>query len=163
VTTGRGNLSFTTINLPRLGIKAERNMKTFYRLLDEVTELTINQLYHRFQVQCRLKVKDLPFVMGQGMYLGSEDLKPDDSIEPAIVNGTLTVGFIDCELPEKEDRRGLRAVQPQLYPVGHAGRGNVRSLRQAGSQGVWDYPGNHQPGILHQLLPYTGAFSDQQF
>lgn len=94
VTTGRGNLSFTTINLPRLGIKAERNMKTFYRLLDEVTELTINQLYHRFQVQCRLKVKDLPFVMGQGMYLGSEDLKPDDSIEPAIVNGTLTVGFI---------------------------------------------------------------------
>ena len=75
VTTGRGNLSFTTINLPRLGIKAERNMKTFYRLLDEVTELTINQLYHRFQVQCRLKVKDLPFVMGQGMYLGSEGLK----------------------------------------------------------------------------------------
>ncbi len=94
VTTGRGNLSFTTINLPRLGIKAERNMKTFYKLLDEVTELTINQLYHRFQVQCRLKVKDLPFVMGQNLYLGSEGLKPDDSIEPAIVNGTLTVGFI---------------------------------------------------------------------
>ncbi len=94
VTTGRGNLSFSTINLPRLGIKAERNMKTFYRLLDEVTDLTINQLYHRFQVQCRLKVKDLPFVMGQGLYLGSEGLKPDDSIEPAIVNGTLTVGFI---------------------------------------------------------------------
>ena len=94
VTTGRGNLSFTTINLPRLGIRAERNMKTFYRLLDEVTELAINQLYHRFQVQCRLKVKDLPFVMGQKLYLGSEGLKPDDSIEPAIVNGTLSVGFI---------------------------------------------------------------------
>jgi ribonucleoside-triphosphate reductase len=94
VTTGRGNLSFTTINLPRLGIKAERNMKTFYKLLDEVVELTINQLYHRFTIQCRLKVKDLPFVMGQGLYLGSEGLKPDDSIEPAIVNGTLTVGFI---------------------------------------------------------------------
>lgn len=94
VTVGRGNLSFTTINLPRLGIKAERNLKTFYRMLDEVLELTINQLYHRFKVQCRLKVKDLPFVMGQGLYLGSEGLKDCDSIEPAIVNGTLSVGFI---------------------------------------------------------------------
>ncbi len=94
VTVGRGNLSFTTINLPRLGIKAERNLKTFYRLLDEVLELTINQLCHRFKVQCKLKVKDLPFVMGQGLYLGSEGLKECDSIEPAIVNGTLSVGFI---------------------------------------------------------------------
>jgi ribonucleoside-triphosphate reductase len=94
VTTGRGNLSFTSINLPRLAIRAERNLKNFYRMLDDVVELTINQLYHRFTIQCRLRVKDLPFVMGQGLYLGSEDLKPDDSIEPAIVNGTLTVGFI---------------------------------------------------------------------
>ena len=93
-TTRRGNLSFTTINLPRLAIKAERNLKRFYQLLDEITELTINQLYHRFKVQCRLRVKDIPFVMGQGLYMGSEDLKPDDSIEPAIVNGTLSVGMI---------------------------------------------------------------------
>lgn len=94
VTARRGNLSFTTINLPRLAIKAERNIKRFYSLLDELTELTINQLYHRFKVQCRLRVKDIPFVMGQGLYLGSEDLKPDDSIEHAIVNGTLSVGII---------------------------------------------------------------------
>ena len=94
VTTKRGNISFTTVNLPRLAIKAERNLKRFYSLLDEVTELTINQLYHRFKVQCRLRVKDIPFVMGQGLYMGSEDLKPDDSIEPAIVNGTLSVGII---------------------------------------------------------------------
>ncbi len=94
VTTRRGNLSFTTINLPRLAIKAERNIKRFYSLLDEITELTINQLYHRFKVQCRLRVKDIPFVMGQGLYMGSEDLKPEDSIEPAIVNGTLSVGVI---------------------------------------------------------------------
>jgi len=94
VTTGRGNLSFTTINLPRLGIKAERNLKKFYQLLDEILELTINQLYHRFRVQCKLRVKDLPFVMGQKLYLGSEGLGPDDSIEPAIVNGTLSVGVI---------------------------------------------------------------------
>lgn len=93
-TTKRGNLSFTTLNLPRLAIKAERNTKRFFSLLDEVTELTLNQLYHRFKVQCRLRVKDIPFVMGQGLYMGSEDLKPDDSIEPAIVNGTLSVGVI---------------------------------------------------------------------
>lgn len=94
VTTGRGNLSFTTINLPRLAIKAERNLKAFYRLLDEVMELAVNQLFHRFKVQCKLKVKDLPFVMGQGLYLGSEGLKQEDSIEPAIINGTLAVGLI---------------------------------------------------------------------
>jgi anaerobic ribonucleoside-triphosphate reductase len=93
-TTKRGNLSFTTLNLPRLAIKAERNTKKFFSLLDEVIELTLNQLYHRFKVQCRLRVKDIPFVMGQGLYMGSEDLKPDDSIEPAIVNGTLSVGVI---------------------------------------------------------------------
>jgi len=94
VTTGRGNLSFTTINLPRLGIRAERNLPVFYRLLEETVELVVKQLYHRFKVQCKLKVKDLPFVMGQGLYLGSEELKPEDSIEPAIVNGTLAAGFI---------------------------------------------------------------------
>jgi ribonucleoside-triphosphate reductase len=94
VTPGRGNLSFTTINLPRLGIKAERNIKRFYELLAEVMELAIRQLYHRFRVQARLRVKDMPFVMGQGLYLGSEGLKEEDCIEPAIVNGTLAVGFI---------------------------------------------------------------------
>jgi ribonucleoside-triphosphate reductase len=87
-------LSFTTINLPRLGIKAERNIKRFYELLAEVMELAIRQLYHRFRVQARLRVKDMPFVMGQGLYLGSEGLKEEDCIEPAIVNGTLAVGFI---------------------------------------------------------------------
>ncbi|MFZ5592063.1 MAG: anaerobic ribonucleoside-triphosphate reductase, partial [Bacillota bacterium] len=75
VTDGRGNLSFTTINLPRLAIRAERSLKRFYAYLDEVLRLTIEQLYHRFTVQARLKVKDMPFVMGQGLYLGSQGLK----------------------------------------------------------------------------------------
>jgi len=94
VTDGRGNLSFTTINLPRVGIKAERNMKKFYNLLDEVMDLAIRQLYHRFGVQAKLKVKDMPFIMGQGLYLNSQGLKDCDPIEEAIVNGTLSVGFI---------------------------------------------------------------------
>ncbi|KAF1084821.1 Anaerobic ribonucleoside-triphosphate reductase [Sporotomaculum syntrophicum] len=94
VTDGRGNLSFTTINLPRLAIKAERDMDKFFRLLDEVLALTIRQLYHRFEVQAKLKVKDMPFLMGQGLYLNSEGLKESDPIREAIVNGTLSVGFI---------------------------------------------------------------------
>jgi len=94
VTDGRGNLSFTTINLPRVAIKAERDLDKFYRLLDEVITLTVSQLYHRFEVQAKLKVKDMPFLMGQGLYLGAKGLKDTDAIREAIVNGTLSVGFI---------------------------------------------------------------------
>ncbi|SFG29127.1 ribonucleoside-triphosphate reductase class III catalytic subunit [Desulfotomaculum arcticum] len=94
ITDGRGNLSFTTINLPRLAIKAERDMQQFYRLLDNMMNLAIRQLYHRFGVQAKLKVKDMPFVMGQGLYLESRGLKDCDPIRDAIVNGTLSVGFI---------------------------------------------------------------------
>ncbi|MEG1914622.1 MAG: anaerobic ribonucleoside-triphosphate reductase [Acidaminococcaceae bacterium] len=94
VTTGRGNLSFTTINLPRLALRAERDIMRFYQYLDEMTDLISEQLYHRFRVQANLKVRDLPFLMGQGLYLDSDKLASDDRIEPAIVHGTLSLGFI---------------------------------------------------------------------
>lgn len=94
VTDGRGNLSFTTINLPRVAIKAERNIKKFYSLLDEVVDLAVSQLNHRFEVQAELKVKDMPFVMGQKLYLNSGHLRDRDPVRDAIVNGTLTMGFI---------------------------------------------------------------------
>lgn len=94
VTDGRGNLSFTTINLPRLAIKAERNFMKFYESLAELIDLTCEQLYHRFQVQAQLKVRDMPFLMGQGLYIDSDKLKPNDCIEDVIKNGTLSVGFI---------------------------------------------------------------------
>lgn len=94
VTDGRGNLSFTTINLPRVAIKAERNIKKFYSLLDEVMDLAIRQLYHRFNIQAQLKVKDMPFIMGQGLYMNSKGLQECDPIKEAIVNGTLSMGFI---------------------------------------------------------------------
>ena len=93
-TSGRGNLSFTTINLPRLAIRAEHNIMRFYQYLDEMADLVGEQLYHRYQVQAKLRVRDLPFLMGQGLYMGSEQLGPDDYIEEAIKNGTLTLGFI---------------------------------------------------------------------
>jgi ribonucleoside-triphosphate reductase len=94
VTDGRGNLSFTTINLPRLAIKAERNLMKFYQGLAEMIELTVQQLYHRYQVQAQLKVKDMPFLMGQGLYLDSDKLSACDEIADVIKHGTLSVGFI---------------------------------------------------------------------
>jgi anaerobic ribonucleoside-triphosphate reductase len=94
VTEKRGNLSFTTINLPRLGLKAKGDVGEFFRLLDEILELTARQLYHRYQIQANLRVKDMPFLMGQHLYLDSEELESDDRIENAIKHGTLSIGFI---------------------------------------------------------------------
>ncbi len=94
VTDGRGNLSFTTINLPRLAIKAERNLMKFYQSLSDLIDLTCEQLFHRFQVQANLRVSDMPFLMGQGLYLDSEKLSGRDTIEQVIKHGTLSVGFI---------------------------------------------------------------------
>lgn len=91
----RGNLFFVTINLPRLGILAEHDKEKFFALLDEKVTLCENQLMHRYNyVREHLKVKDLPFVMGEHLYQGSENLGPEDSIEPALRQGTLSVGFI---------------------------------------------------------------------
>jgi len=94
VTNSRGNLSFTTINLPRLGIRANKDLSLFWKYLDEIFDLCIEQLLTRYNVQKRLKVKDFPFLMGQKLYLDSEDLSPNDTIEKAIRHGTLSVGFI---------------------------------------------------------------------
>ena len=94
VSDGRGNLSFTTINLPRLAIKAERDLMKFYQSLSDLMDMTSEQLYHRYQVQANLKVRDMPFLMGQGLYLDSDKLEQYDSIESVIKHGTLSVGFI---------------------------------------------------------------------
>ncbi|MCL1849445.1 MAG: anaerobic ribonucleoside-triphosphate reductase [Clostridiales bacterium] len=94
VTNGRGNLSFTTINLPRLAIRSERNLAVFWKNLDEAADLVIKQLLNRYEVQKNLKMKDFPFLMGQHLYVDSEDLQPNDPVEKAIRHGTLSMGFI---------------------------------------------------------------------
>jgi len=94
VTNSRGNLSFTTINLPRLGMRAEKDISLFWKYLDEIIDLTIEQLLTRYNIQKQLKVKDFPFLMGQKLYLDSEELTSDDTIEKAIRHGTLSIGFI---------------------------------------------------------------------
>ena len=94
VTNCRGNLSFTTINLPRLGIRANKDTALFLKYLNEIFDLCIEQLLTRYNVQKNLKVKDFPFLMGQKLYIDSEDLSPNDTIEKAIRHGTLSIGFI---------------------------------------------------------------------
>lgn len=100
VVSGRGNLSFTTINLPRLGIKhgsingQNLNIDEFYSELNEKIDLVVDQLLERFEVQGNKKVKNFPFLMGQNVWKGSDDLGPNDTLKEVIKQGTLTVGFI---------------------------------------------------------------------
>lgn len=94
IVTGRGNLSFTSINLPRLGIKANKNIGAFFDSLDQMMQLCIDQLMHRFKIQCMKKVKNFPFLMGQGVWIDSENLSQDDTVENVLKHGTLSVGFI---------------------------------------------------------------------
>lgn len=94
VTKGRGNLSFTSINLPRLGIEARGDLDKFYNLLDKKLDLVFRQLRHRFEIQRRKLVYNYPFLMGQGIWIDSENLKNEDEIDKVLRHGTLTVGFI---------------------------------------------------------------------
>ena len=94
ITCGRGNLSFTTINLPRIGIEAKGDWNLFYSMLDSRIDLVFKQLLHRFKIQCSKKVRNYPFLMGQGVWIDSDDLGIDDSIAEVLKHGTLSVGFI---------------------------------------------------------------------
>jgi ribonucleoside-triphosphate reductase len=91
---GRGNLSFTSINLPRLGMESNGSIPEFYAKLDDLINLCIDQLLDRFEIQCRKKVRNFPFLMGDGVWLDSNKLGPDDEIREVLKHGTLTVGFI---------------------------------------------------------------------
>jgi anaerobic ribonucleoside-triphosphate reductase len=93
-TFGRGNLSFTSINLPRLGIEARGDLEKFFRLLDDRMDLVFRQLKHRFTIQISKTKKNYPFLMGQGVWIDSETLGPDESLERVLRHGTLSVGFI---------------------------------------------------------------------
>lgn len=91
---GRGNLSFTSINLPRLAIKSGRNIDRFFDELDRIIDLVIDQLLERYEIQAKKKVKNFPFLMGQGVWLGSEKLGKEDEIREVLKHGTLSMGFI---------------------------------------------------------------------
>ena len=124
---GRGNLSFSTINIVRLGIECmnikdeNERIETFFRRLDNLLELTARQLCDRFNFQRTALAKQFPLLMSR-LWLGAENLRPDETIEPVINQGTLGVGFIglaECLLAltgkhhgecEKSQALGLRIV-----------------------------------------------------
>lgn len=91
---GRGNNFPVTLNLPRVGLMSAGDWSKFYKILDKRMDLCFEELLDRYETCKNLKVKDLPFVAGQGLMKGSEGLSADDSIEPIMKNGTMGIGFI---------------------------------------------------------------------
>ena len=94
ITYGRGNLSFTSVNLPRIAIRAHGDVDWFFEDLDRKIDLVIAQLLDRFKLQCQKTVRNYPFLMGQGIWMDSEQLEPDDPVGEVLKHGTLTCGFI---------------------------------------------------------------------
>ncbi len=102
IVTGRGNCSFTTVNLVRIGIRhgiclgerKEADWEGFYRELDEKMDLIKDELLERFEFQANQHVRNFPFLMGQGNWFGSEKLGPNDTLRDVIKHGTLSIGFI---------------------------------------------------------------------
>ena len=90
----RGNLSFTSINLPRIAIESHGDIDLFFKTLDERMELVFEQLDERFEIQARKKVRNYPFLMGEGVWMDSEKLGWDDEVREVLKHGTLSVGFI---------------------------------------------------------------------
>ena len=94
IVNGRGNLSFTTINLPRIGLNNKGDLLGFYKELDKTINIVIAQLLERFEIQASKKVKNFPFLMGQGVWIDSDKLNSEDNIREVLKHGTLSMGFI---------------------------------------------------------------------
>ena len=93
-TSGRGNLSFTTMNLPRMAIESKGDSLSFMSRVRSTTELIVQQLLERYEVQAKRHVYNYPFLMGQGVWMGADKLSPVEEVRGAIKHGTLTIGFI---------------------------------------------------------------------
>lgn len=94
IVCGRGNLSFTSINLPRLGIRAQGDVIKFFELLEDIMNVVIDQLMCRFKIQAQKKVVNYPFLMGQGVWIDSDKLGKNDTVGEILKHGTLSMGFI---------------------------------------------------------------------
>ena len=123
ISYGRGNLSFTSINLPRIAIKM-KSVDLFFKELDRMMQLVSDQLMERFAVQSRRKVKNFPFLMGQGVWIDSEKLGWEDTVGEVIKHGTLSIGFIGLAetlvmLTGKHHGESEESQQLGLKIVGH--------------------------------------------
>ncbi|MDR1117230.1 MAG: anaerobic ribonucleoside triphosphate reductase [Oscillospiraceae bacterium] len=94
ICNGRGNLSFTSINLPRIALKSHKDLDLFFESLDNKINLVIDQLLERYELQAKKKARNYPFLMGEGVWIDSEKLGPDDEVREVLKHGTLSIGFI---------------------------------------------------------------------
>jgi len=135
---GRGNLSFTSINLPRLAIEAKGDEGAFFRELDKTMELVAQQLLDRFEIQAHKTVRNFPFLMGQGIWLDSDKLAPDDEIREVLKHGTLTVGFIGLAeaLVALYGRHHGESDEMQAKGLAIVGHMNDFTLRKGGETGL---------------------------
>jgi len=127
VSAGRGNIAALTINLPRLALENKGQQELFFVQLDRLLRIASRQLLHRFEVLSRLRASDLPFLMGQSLYLDSEKLSPDDTIRDVIKHGTLGIGFIGLAetlnmLIGKHHGEDEEALELGLKIIGHMKR-----------------------------------------
>lgn len=120
---GRGNLSFTSINLPRIAIEAKGDVTLFYSKLHDMLELVKDQLLDRFQIQATRHVYNYPFLMGQGVWIDSKKLHPNDEVREVLTHGSLSIGFI-----------GLAETLIALYGHHH---GENDEMEQKGLEIIW--------------------------
>lgn len=137
ITPGRGNLSFTSINLPRIAIQSNKNIDWFFRELDSKIDLVAAQLMERFEIQAKKKVNNYPFLMGEGVWIDSEKLNYNDEVREVLKHGTLSIGFI-----------GLAEALKALLGVHH---GESPIAQNLGVDIV-----SHMRGRLDRLAAQTG-------
>ena len=118
ISYSRGNLSFTSINLPRIAIESKGDEKVFYTKLQDMLELVCQQLLDRFEIQADKHIYNYPFLMGQGIWLDSEYLSAQDDLREVLKHGTLSIGFI-----------GLAETLTALYGGHH---GSSEDIQQKG-------------------------------
>ena len=135
ITNGRGNLSFTSINLPRLAIESHGDEKLFFEKLDAMMNLVAKQLSDRFEIQAKKRVRNFPFLMGQGVWIDSEKLRFDDEVREVLKHGTLSIGFI-----------GLAETLVALYGHHH---GENAEMQQKGLD------------IIRHMREFTDAMSEK--
>lgn len=95
---GRGNIAFTTINLPKIALLSDKDLDIFFNKLDMTLKLCYNNLYDRFKYLSKKHAYNYPFLLSEGVWLDSEKLQPEDTIEEVLKQGTLAIGF--CGLAE---------------------------------------------------------------
>ena len=179
IANGRGNLSFTSINLPRLAIESHGDEALFYEKLKDMMELVIGQLDDRFAIQSKKRVYNFPFLMGQGVWLDSEKLGPSDEVGEVLKHGTLSIGFIglaetliSVRTPPRRERRNAgkrpchrpvhapvsgcaqRTHPYELQLAGHPGGGSFRPFCTHGQKALRADSRRDGQGLLHQFFPH---------